>query len=57
MESTINIMSLNVGMTTNFAALTTLLSDIATDVILLQEVRVSNEHLNCVLGPLGYNLK
>ena len=49
-----NILSLNVGMSSNLAGLTTLLSVNPVDLILLQEIRISDEQINATLGRLGY---
>ena len=49
-----NILSLNVGMSSTLAGLTTLLSVYPVDIIFLQEVRISNDKISNLLGGLGF---
>ena len=55
MANLTNILSLNVGMNAGLAGLTTLLSVFPADLILLQEVRISNDQINSLLCGLGFS--
>ena len=54
MTNLTNILSLNVGMSCNLAGLTNLLSINPVDLILLQEVRISNVQINAMLEGMGF---
>ena len=49
MESSINLFSLNVGMNTSLAGLSTLIAANSLDIIFLQEVRLSSEQIELLL--------
>ena len=53
-EPNINFLSLNVGMSSTLAGLSTLIISHKLDVIFLQEVRLSSEQLELLLGGLGF---
>ena len=53
MESHINILSLNVGLSSTLAGLSALTSVNRPDLILLQEVRISKEQLKNIIGAFG----
>ena len=50
----LKILSLNVGLSTTFPGLTTLVTANNIDLLLLQEIRVFNEQLNLLFNRLGY---
>ena len=50
----LKILSLNVGMSSTLAGLTTLLSVYPVDIIFLQEVRISNDKISNLLGGFGF---
>ena len=52
--SSINFLSLNVGMSSSLAGLPSLISAHNLDVIFLQEVRLSSEQMNLMIGMLGF---
>ena len=54
MNSNIRILSLNIGMKSDLAGLLTLISVHRLDLILLQEVRISDEQINQQLGNHGF---
>ena len=54
MNSRIRILSLNVGMKSDLAGLMTLISLHKLDLILLQEIRITNEQINQQLSNLGF---
>jgi exonuclease III len=54
MESSINFFSLNVGMNASLAGLSTLIVANSLDIIFLQEVRLSSEQIELLLGGMGY---
>ena len=54
MESPLNILSLNVGMSSTLAGLNSLILSNNLDLILLQEVKVSKEQLNAMLSSLDF---
>ena len=54
MESFVNILSLNVGLSSTLAGLSSITSVNNVDIVLLQEIRVSNEQLNRMLEGLGF---
>ena len=54
MESFVNIITLNVGMSSSLAGLINLITINDVDIVLLQEVRSSKEHLDNLLGGLGF---
>ena len=54
MESFINILSLNIGLSSTLAGLGTLATINKLDLIVLQEVRVSQEHIDNMLVNLGF---
>ena len=57
MGTKIRILSLNVGMRSDLAGLITLIQVHKLDIILLQEVRISDEQLNQQIGFLGFTGK
>ena len=54
MESSLNLLTLNVGMSSTLAGLSSLITANKLDVIFLQEVRLSSEQINLLLGNLGF---
>ena len=54
MNSRIRILSLNIGLKSDLAALLTLISVHRLDVIMLQEVRMTDEQINQQLGNHGF---
>ena len=54
MESPINFLSLNVGMSATLAGLPSLITANSLDIIFLQEVRLTSEQVNLLLGNIGY---
>ena len=54
MEGFINILSLNVGLSSTLAGISTIATIDNVDIFLLQEVRVSSEQLNLMLEKLGF---
>ena len=54
MESRIRFISLNVGMQSNLAGLSSMLVNQNLDVAFLQEVRISDEQLSAQVGRYGY---
>ena len=54
MESPINFFSLNVGMSASLAGLSTLIAGNSLDIIFLQEVRLSSEQIELLLGHMDY---
>ena len=54
MNSRIRILSLNIGMKSDLAGVLTLISVNRLDLILLQEVRISDEQINQQLGNHGF---
>ena len=57
MESNIRFLSLNVGMKSNLAGLSSILTNQKLDIAFLQEVRVTDEQLLSQLGRYGYTGK
>ena len=57
MESRIRFLSLNVGMKNNLAGLLTLIKVHKLDVVLLQEVRISDEQVDDLVGKYGFKGK
>ena len=55
MEGFISIISLNVGLSSTLAGISEIATCYNVDIILLQEVRLSNNQLGALLGKLGYN--
>ena len=54
MASSINFLSLNIGMSTSLAGLTSLIPAYDLDIIFLQEVRLTREQINLFLDGLGF---
>ena len=54
MGKSINILSLNVGMSNSLAGLSSLITAHSVDLVLLQEIRISSEQLSTMLGGLGF---
>ena len=54
MAGQINFLSLNVGMSASLAGLVTLISAHQLDIIFLQEVRLTKEQLDILLGSIGF---
>ena len=54
MESLLNFLSLNVGMSSTLAGLSSLITANKLDLIFLQEVQLSSEQINLLLGKLGF---
>ena len=54
MEGFINIITLNVGLSSTFAGICTLATINNADIILLQEVRGCSDELNSIMGKLGF---
>ena len=54
MDTEVNFLSLNVGMSASLAGLTTIMGVQKLDIIFLQEVRLSSEQLNLLVGSLGF---
>ena len=54
MNSRIRMLSLNVGLKSDLAGLFTLISVHKLDLVLLQEVRITDEQLNQQLGNHGF---
>ena len=54
MEGFINIITLNVGLSSTFAGICTLATINNVDIILLQEVRGCSDELNSIMGKLGF---
>ena len=54
MESFVNILSLNVGLSNSLAGLPSLISSHSVDLVLLQEVRLGSIQLSNMLGSLGF---
>ena len=57
MESKIRFLSLNVGMKNNLAGLESLVKVHNLDIIFLQEVRISDEQIDILIGKHGYKGK
>ena len=57
MTTNIRLLSLNVGMNGNLAGLRNMISDCTFDVILLQEVRLTEVEINSKLYNFGYKCK
>ena len=57
MESFINILTLNVGLSSTLAGLNTLATVNNVDLILLQEVRASNEQVQNMLGISDFQVE
>ena len=57
MRAKIKFLSLNVGMKSDLAGLKTLIQVYKLDIILLQEVRISDEQLNQQFRNLGFSGK
>ena len=53
MNSRIRFLSLNIGMKNNLAGLTTLITVHKLDIVLLQEVRLSDEQVDLLLGSMA----
>jgi hypothetical protein len=53
MESRIRFLSLNIGLKNNLAGLATLITVHKLDIVLLQEVRISDEQLDDLIGIQG----
>ena len=54
MNSRIRILSLNIGLKSDLAGLLTLISVHRLDLVMLQEVRLTDEQLNQQLGNHGF---
>ena len=54
MDSEIKFLSLNVGMSSTLAGLTTLITAQRLDIIFLQEVRLTSEQLNLMVNKMGF---
>jgi exonuclease III len=54
MASSINFLSLNIGMSSSLAGLTSLIPAHNLDIIFLQEVRLTSEQINNFLDRLGF---
>ena len=54
MNSRIRILSLNIGLKSDLAGLMTLISVHSLDLIMLQEVRITDEQLNQQLDKHGF---
>ena len=54
MDHKINFLSLNIGMSSTLAGLSTLITTQNLDIIFLQEVRLSSEQIELQLGRLGF---
>ena len=54
MNSKIRILSLNIGMKSDLAGLLTLISVHRLDIVMLQEVRITDEQINQQLGKHGF---
>ena len=54
MESRLRFLSLNVGLKNNLAGLATLIQVHKLDIVLLQEVRISDEQVDNLIGSLGF---
>ena len=57
MESKIRLLSLNIGMKSNLAGLPDILMNQKIDIAFLQEVKVTDEELDCKVGRLGFKCK
>ena len=57
MAPRIRILSLNIGLKSDLAGLGTLIKIHRLDLVLLQEVRISDEQINQKLGHLGFTGK
>ena len=57
MESRIRFLTLNIGMKSNLAGLTTILETHKIDIAFLQEVKSSEDEINSRVGILGYTSK
>ena len=57
MESKIRFLSLNVGLKNNLAGLQSLVKVHKLDIILLQEVRITDEQIDILIGKFGYQGK
>ena len=57
MDSRIRFLSLNIGMKNNLAGLTTLITVHKLDIVLLQEVRISDEQIDLIVGKHGFKSK
>ena len=55
MESFVKILTLNVGMSSTLAGLTTLIMSKSVDLVFLQEVKSSTEQIINLLSGLGYS--
>ena len=54
MESFVNILSLNVGLSSTLAGLSSIASVNNIHLVLLQEVRINKEQLNNLVGGFGF---
>ena len=54
MDPKINFLSLNVGMSSTLAGLSTLITTQNLDIVFLQEVKSSGEQIELLLGRLGF---
>ena len=54
MESRIRFLSLNIGLKNNLAGLATLIKVHKLDIVLLQEVRISDEQVDDLIGKFGF---
>ena len=57
MAPRIRILSLNIGLKSDLAGLSTLIKVHKLDLVLLQEVRISDEQINQKVGHLGFTGK
>ena len=54
MASSIKFLSLNIGMSSSLAGLTSLIPAYGLDLVFLQEVRLNKEQINLFLDGLGF---
>ena len=54
MNSRIRILSLNIGLKSDLAGLLTLISVHKLDLVMLQEIRISNDQMNQQLSNIGF---
>ena len=57
MESNIRFLSLNIGMKSNLAGLINILVNHQLDIVMLQEVKVTEEELENKIGRIGYKCR
>ena len=57
MDSRIRFLSLNIGLKNDLAGLTTLMKVHNLDIVLLQEVRMSDEQVELLVGKYGFKAK